>query len=178
MNYMNSLNDQYQDSQLNYNFSEQLRLGYIRKVYGILSTQLLFTVLFTVWGMNSVPLQEFQKRHVEVLLLCLFLTFILPFIIVCFQSSMRKVPYNYITLLVFTIAESYLISYICDTSNRGIVFMATFMTFGLVVSLMLYAMTTKTDFTTQGGMLFVFFCALILFFIFYITTQNKIHIRI
>ena len=35
------------------NFSDDLRLGYVRKVYGILSVQLLVTVLMSIISMSS-----------------------------------------------------------------------------------------------------------------------------
>ena len=43
-----------------------------------------------------------------------------------------------------------------------IVLAAALMTLGITVSLTLYAMTTKTDFTMMGGTLFIFSAAFIL----------------
>lgn len=152
----------------------QMRLGFIKKVYGILSTQLLITVLFTLISMNSVSFKHFQLTTPGMFWFCLILTIVLPCVIVCFQGTMRQVPYNYGILGVFTLAESYLVSFICAMANARMVMMAAFMTFALVVSLTLYAMTTKTDFTMQGGLLFVLGCGMFMFSIFAMFTNNKL----
>jgi hypothetical protein len=66
------------------------------------------------------------------------------------------------------------VSFVCAFANPRLVFMAAFMTFALVLSLTIYAMTTKTDFTTQGGLFFILGCALFMFSIFGLFTNNKI----
>jgi len=162
-----------QEFELTFSFSEILRIGYIKKVYGILSLQLLITLLFTIWTMNSSSLQTFQKEKIGILIICVLLAIILPCVLVCFQTTMRSVPYNYIILFIFTIAESYIVSYFCSVTEPKIVFMAAFETFSLVVSLTIYAFTTKTDFTTKRGMIFVLICAVFMFSIFYFLTSNQ-----
>jgi FtsH-binding integral membrane protein len=152
----------------------EIRLGFIKKVYGILSTQLLITTLFTLLSMTSTQFSKFQMEHIGIVIFCLILTLILPCVIVCFQSTMRKTPNNYIILGTFTLAESYIVSFICSLYNPRVVLMAAFMTFALVASLTIYAMTTKTDFTTQGGLLFVLGCGLFMFSMFAMFTSNKL----
>jgi len=87
---------------------------------------------------------------------------------------MRQTPNNYLVLAGFTLAESYIVSFMCALSNPKLVFMAAFMTFALVISLTLYALTTKSDFTTQGGLLFILGCGFLMFSIFGMFTNNKI----
>ncbi len=154
-----------------------IRLGFIKKVYGILAIQLLITVFFTTISMSSTSFSKFQLQNLGIFWFCLILTIVLPCVIVCFQSAMRQTPYNYGVLFAFTFAESYLVSFICSLTNPKFVFMAAFMTFGLVVALTVYAMTTKTDFTMQGGLFFVLGCGLLMFSLFAMFTNNKlIHI--
>lgn len=155
-------------------FNEQMRMGFIRKVYGILSSQLLITAFFCLISMTNESFKKFQLANISLFYLCLILTIILPCVIVCFQSAMRTYPYNYGVLFTFTLAESYMVSVICSLSNPRLVFMAAFMTFALVLSLTLYAMTTQTDFTMQGGLIFVLGCGVFMFSIFGLFTNNKI----
>jgi len=154
--------------------NESIRLGFIRKVYGILSIQLLITTLFCLIAMISKNVQSFMINNISLAYLMIFLTIILPIAIICFPNTMNKVPINYTILLLFTIAESYLVSFICSFTNPKIVFMAAFMTFALVVTLTIYAFTTSTDMTLNGSILFIGCCCLFLFSFFLIFTNNKL----
>ena len=154
--------------------NQSIRLGFIRKVYGILSIQLLITTILCLIAMISKSFQSFMINNISLAYLMIFLTIILPIIIVCCRDTMSKVPINYIILLLFTFAESYLVSFICSLTNPKIVFMAAFMTFAMVVSLTIYAITTSTDMTLNGSILFIGGCALILFSFFLIFTNNKL----
>ena len=153
--------------------SVELRLGFIRKVYGILTAQLLFTTLLSFIAMESKSYQNFLLNHKGLLTFFFIILIVLPFIIVCFKDLMRTVPQNYIILFIFTFAESYIISFICAFSNHKLVFMASFMTFVICLTLTIYAINTKSDFTTKGGLLFILCAGLFLFSIFGLFTDNK-----
>ena len=149
-----------------------IRLGFIRKVYGILSIQLLITTILCLIAMISKSYQSFLINNISLAYLMIFLTIILPIIIICCPDTMSKVPMNYIILLLFTIAESYLVSFICAFSNPKIVFMAAFMTFAMVISLTIYAITTSTDMTLNSSILFIGCCSLFLFSFFFIFSNH------
>jgi len=153
--------------------STEIRLGFIRKVYGILSAQLLLTCLLSFIAMESKSYQNFLLNHIGLIYFFIFLIIVISFIIQCCSNLMQSVPQNYIILFLFTFAESYLISFICAFSNHKLVFMASFMTFIICLSLTLYAINTKSDFTTKGGILFILCAGLILFSIFGLFTNNK-----
>lgn len=155
-------------------FDKELRKGFITKVYGILSSQLLLTVIFCAISMTNKEFSDYQRTNTFLFILCLILTIIIPIVIICFKSLMSNVPYNYIILFVFTFCESYLVSFICSVSKPELVFMAAFMTLAICISLTIYAFTTTTDFTLQGGSIFLFGCGLMLFSIFGLFTNNNI----
>ncbi len=160
-------------------YESMMRLGFIRKVYGILTSQLVITILFVLLSMNSQLFSNFQKESSGILLLSFILIIICPIVIVCCGGVMSKVPYNYCILGVFTLAESYLVSFICSISDPKLVFMAAIMTGAMTISLSIYAYTTKTDFTMMGGLYFILSCGFILLLFFSLFTQNKfIHILI
>lgn len=157
----------------------EMRLGFIKKVYGILSCQLLFTVAMCALSMTNNTFARFQMQHPGIFILFLILAIVLPCVIVCFQSTMRTVPYNYIILGSFTFAESYLVSYICSVTQPRLVFMAAFMTFGIVISLTVYAFKTETDFTMQGGLIYILSAMVFMLCIFGIFSNNKfLHVLI
>ena len=153
--------------------SIEIRLGFIRKVYGILSAQLLLTSILSFIAMVSKSYQNFLLNHLGLIYFFLFLIIVISIIIQCCSNLMQSVPQNYIILFLFTFAESYVISFICAFSNHKLVFMAAFMTFVMCLSLTLYAINTKSDFTTKGGLLFILCAGLILFSIFGLFTNNK-----
>lgn len=160
-------------------YQETVRMGFIRKVYGILCAQLFITVLMTLASMTSKSFAKYQQESTGMWILCLILVFVLPCVITCCKSVMSRVPHNYIILLVFTLSESYFVSFICSVSNPKIVFMAAIMTLAITVSLTVYAYTTKTDFTIQGGLFFVVGCGMFLLVIFGLFTNNNfLHILI
>ena len=75
----------------------------------------------------------------------------------------RQVPTNYILLGIFTLSESYIVSFICGLTNPEVVLVAAIMTLGITCSLTYYALTTKSDFTMAGATLFIVGMAFALF---------------
>ena len=152
------------------------RVGFIRKVYGILSAQLLLTVLMCVLAMSSTSYFSFMVSGAGLTLLIIscITAFIVSIALVCFRSIGRTVPTNYILLTIFTMCEGYAVSYSCAMTSPRIVFMAATMTLMITISLTIYAMTTKNDFTYCGGMLFI--CGMVMFVvaIFLLFTNNPV----
>ena len=171
---MNDENQEGDEEQLNSEWSNEMRLGFIRKVYGILSFQLLFTFLACSISMSNTKYLQFQISNPGLAYLCIFSTIASSIALVCCRSVARSIPLNYILLGVFTVGESYLVSFICGTTNPNIVLMAAAMTCGVVMALTIYAYTTKTDFTVMGSLMFVIACVMILFSIFMFFTNNKV----
>lgn len=133
----------------------KVRLGFIRKVYLILSAQLLITFFFVLIAFLSDSFQQFQRDNVWLVIVCAVVTLITIYALACYRKIARSVPINYILLLVFTLAESYIVSYIASQYNVDTVLIAAGLTVGMVVGLTLYAIFTKTDFTKCGGILVV-----------------------
>lgn len=163
----------YREEAIKQEINLTIRLGFIRKVYGILSIQLFITTLFCLLAMTSLSLKLFMLNHKGVMLFMLTLVIILPILIVCFPGIMRQVPQNYIILLAFIVGESYFVGYICAYTKPEVVFMAAAMTFVMVLSLTFYAIKTNTDITMQGGLFFILSAALFLFVIFSFFIRNS-----
>lgn len=152
------------------------RIGFIRKVYGVLCCQLLITILFCLAAMYSSSYASFMFSTAGfALLICaVVMTLFIIIALFCFINNARTVPTNYILLFSFTICEAYIVSYSCAVSAREIVFMAAVMTLGITVALTIYAMFTKTDFTYCGGALFIFGMCFLLVGIFLLFTNNAV----
>ena len=90
---------------------QAIRLGFIRKVYGILSLQLAFTVAFSAAAMFYTPLGDFLIAPVWLLIIMVILTIVSLCIIGCCSSVVRTVLTNYIVLGLFTM--SYIVGFTC-----------------------------------------------------------------
>lgn len=150
------------------------RIGFVRKVYSILSVQLAFTVAFSALCMTSKTVQHFILSDIGLGLLAVaaVLSLVVGITLMCYTSIARKVPTNYILLGVFTMAEAYFVGFICMNSEPRLVLMAASMTLGMTFALTVYAFTTKRDFTYAGAALFIAGMALLLLGIFTMFTKN------
>lgn len=141
-------------------FSDKaVRLGFIRKVYSILSAQLALTMAFI--GIFFIPaVSGFARENSWVLWTALALSLVMMFTLVCVPSIRRKSPHNLIFLGLFTVCEGWLVGAICSTYEVQEVLIAVGMTAGVVMALTVFAMQTKIDFTAWGGALL---CVLVVF---------------
>ncbi|CAG0918239.1 unnamed protein product [Notodromas monacha] len=109
-----------------------VRRAFVRKVYGILSVQLLTTLAFIA------------------------VTFLGTYIaLMCCPGVRRKYPTNMIVLAVFTLAMSFMTGAISSVHNTQIVLMAVAITAGVTILVTVVAITTKFDVTGCGMFLFV-----------------------
>lgn len=137
------------------------RLGFVRKVYGILSVQLLFTAIMVYFAQG--PLRGFyytDSGDIRPIAASLFTlaavgSIITSIMVVCYSSLAKTVPTNYILLSIFTACEAYVVSMFTTFFDAEDVILAAFLTFALTATLTLYAFTTKKDFTVYGGLLWI-----------------------
>jgi len=134
--------------------TKQLRLGFIRKVYAILTAQLFITSLFIVFGFNE-SVRQFYLSSTLILYIALFTPFILIIVLICSPKLTRKVPLNYLILGIWTLCEGYLVGFFSSLYDPYSVFLAASLTVTVTFALTLYAFTTEKDFTFLGGLLFV-----------------------
>ena len=143
-----------------------MRLGFIRKVYGILSMQLILTTFMCLISITSPSYASFQKTHPGFIWLSMIGSILILLAICCIPGMSRKVPANYILLFTFTLFEGYMVSAACSMTNPKLVLMAAAMTCAITIALTVYAWTTKTDFTVCGSLLFLSACCLLIMSLF------------
>jgi FtsH-binding integral membrane protein len=133
--------------------TKMMRLGFIRKVYGILSLQLAITIAFM--SLAFVPeIKSFLQNNMTLFWIAMALSLVILLPLVCFKRLARGVPQNYILLLLWTLCESYMLATAVSFYDPHIVMLAGVLTLAVTTSLTVYACTTKTDFTFCGGFLF------------------------
>jgi len=134
------------------NATKEVRMGFVRKVYGILTAQLLLTVAVAA-PIQRMPL-EWISQHVYLMYISMAVTIATICAMSCCQSITRKFPTNYIFLFVFTLFEGVMVGFISAFYTGGSVVMCAGITALIFFGLTAYAWTTKTDFTGFGPYLF------------------------
>uniref|UniRef100_A0A8C9L2E8 Uncharacterized protein n=1 Tax=Panthera tigris altaica TaxID=74533 RepID=A0A8C9L2E8_PANTA len=90
----------------------------------------------------------------------------------CCGNLQRQVPVNYILLGVFTVLQGLLLGAVSVFCNAEEVLWATAATALVTLSLTLFALQTKWDFTMLNGMLFVFLFVLLIYGIFFLFIRS------
>lgn len=152
-----------------------VRLGFIRKVYLILSVQLLITTMFVLLAFLHAPFSEFQKKNVWLVIVASVVTLITVYALGCYKTLARSVPTNYILLTIFTLGQSYSVSFTASFYDPKTVMIAAILTTAIVIALTLYAIFTTSDFTTMGGILIVLLVGLTVGSIVGIFIKNRIY---
>jgi len=146
--------------------TKEIRLGFIKKVYAILTTQLLFTVFFI--GLTFIDsFAKFLINYIAIFYTCCAISFIILIALLCFKKIARKSPVNYILLLVFTLCEAWMVATSAVTYEKNSVLVAGVLTAAVTISLTIYACKTKKDFTYKGGILFAGSCIMLVMGIFF-----------
>ncbi|CAG5130752.1 unnamed protein product [Candidula unifasciata] len=86
-----------------------IRMGFMRKVFGILTAQILVTTIMAALFMVSEPVQEFVQGSHWMLTLSLFGTIGVLFAL---MWKRHETPTNYILLGIFTLMEAYAVGVI------------------------------------------------------------------
>jgi FtsH-binding integral membrane protein len=93
------------------------RIGFIRKVYGIMCTQLILTASMTLLPYLSEGVRQWIVERPGLVLLSAVFGLAISCGLFCVQSLARSVPSNYILMLAFTVCEAYTVTYICAAVN-------------------------------------------------------------
>ncbi|XP_060077292.1 protein lifeguard 1-like [Ylistrum balloti] len=158
----------------NFAFSEKtIRMGFIRKVYGILLCQILVTILFICLFLYAPAVQNFAAVNPWLWYVAIVLTFIMIIALACCPDVRRQSPLNMILLAIFTVCEGFLLGGVAGTYNENAVLMAVGVTAIVTFALTVFAFQTKIDFTMMGGLLFVFLIVLICFGFLCAIIQNE-----
>jgi FtsH-binding integral membrane protein len=183
----NSQNPQYNIEEINnqvdvqnsnefskHSIEETIRIGFIRKVYGIIALQLIITFFCCILTFFK-SVSEFMISNNYLIFICLIIQIALIIIMgcsgLCSSKNLFKIfPYNYIFLILFTLSMGYIVATLCAVVDKTIVLSAIAMTLGITAALTLYAIKTENKFNLMHAFLFTFITMiseLLLFFFFF-----------
>ncbi|XP_058737950.1 protein LIFEGUARD 4-like [Vicia villosa] len=137
--------------------SPELRWGFIRKVYTIVSIQLLFTAGFASLFVFFPPARDFVRYNqfrIVVLIVAVIFTFIFLFAL---SKYYNKHPVNLILLGLYTLCMSVTVGFVCAFAKSMIVLEAALLTGVVVLCLTLYTfwgVKRGQDFSFLGPFLF------------------------
>ncbi|XP_050351761.1 protein lifeguard 1-like isoform X1 [Nymphalis io] len=147
-----------------FDFNEQsIRKSFIRKVYGILMSQLLVTLTFITLFVYHAPTKLWVQRNPYMFWIAFAVVLVTLIAMACCPSVRRTAPMNFIFLGLFTVAESFLLGVTSSMYDSVAVMMAVGLTAAVCLALTLFAFQTKWDFTVMGGALL---CATVILLIF------------
>lgn len=134
---------------------QSIRESFIAKVFGILTYQMVILFIVVFIGFASATLHKWLLTSYFMFYFCFFIALTCVLIPFFDYSLYRKVPHNYIILTVFTLSYSWDISAYTVRFTPSSVLFALGLTTAMVLTLSIYAIFTKKDFTVFGGTLSV-----------------------
>lgn len=127
-----------------------VRQLFIRKVYALLSLQLLSTLVVGFIIKSNSSIQQWCFNNMWLFIVSMVGLF--GFAFGAFWKA-RSYPVNLVLLSAFTLCEAYGIGLTCSLVETDIVIQAVMLTFIIFIGLTLFAFQTKYDFTSwQGAM--------------------------
>lgn len=136
-----------------------IRLGFLRKVYGILSAQLLLTTIVAALFALVGSIQNFLHSNEWILVVFAVASIGLIFAL-AFKS--KEYPTNFILLAAFTLCESVLVGMVVACYTLGSVLEAFGLTCAVTTALTVYTLQSKRDFSAWGAGLFAALWVMIL----------------
>ncbi|XP_017783240.1 PREDICTED: protein lifeguard 4-like [Nicrophorus vespilloides] len=138
--------------------SKNVRMAFIRKVYGLLATQLFLTVIVASVCLFVEPVKNFIRTNDWLMLIALFGSF---GILIALFIKRKETPINLILLAAFTVFEAYTVGVIVSVYSQTLVLEALLLTFAVLAGLTLYTFQTKHDFSSMHSVLIAGLCILI-----------------
>ncbi|XP_045166925.1 protein lifeguard 4-like [Mercenaria mercenaria] len=136
-----------------------IRLGFLRKVYGIVTAQLLLTTLISLCCYINEDFNFFIDKNPWIMLVAFIGTLGTLFAL---MVKRQETPTNYILLAVFTALESLTVGVVVARYDKMVVIEALALTMGVTVALTVYTLQSKRDFSSWGAGLFSCLWVLIL----------------
>ncbi|KAM3605353.1 uncharacterized protein V6R79_024383 [Siganus canaliculatus] len=143
-----------------------VRRGFVRKVFSILTLQLLFTFsVVCVFTFSSVVKAAVQAN------LWAYLSSFIVFVVVaialnCCSSFSRRHPWNLVGLVVVTLSLSYMVGAVASFHDTTAVVITMGITLAISVAIIVFSMQTRYDFTICYGVLLILAVDVMMFGIF------------
>lgn len=130
---------------------ESLRKGFVRKVLVILILQLAISAIaIGVTFIDRPGIKDFLINNRWLLYAAVGVMIVTLLVLMCKRDATRKVPMNYILLIIVTLAMSYILAVIAAFTESDVILFAGGFTVGIVFAVAAYATFTKTDLSRKG----------------------------
>eukprot|EP00927_Polykrikos_kofoidii_P058694 TRINITY_DN5337_c0_g1_i3.p1 TRINITY_DN5337_c0_g1~~TRINITY_DN5337_c0_g1_i3.p1 ORF type:complete len:260 (-),score=43.81 TRINITY_DN5337_c0_g1_i3:30-809(-) len=137
----------------------EVRLHFRRKVYGILSAQMVLTISIASCFMFYKPLLNFATHNLTGRMVQFAIFVPTVCVLCCMSANKNEVPANYVLLSIFTVLISIDIGIVCALFMKAGLGMDIFQAFAITgfvfLSLTAFVSCSKRDFSWMGGFLFV-----------------------
>lgn len=108
-------------------------------MYGILSLQFAITFGFVLLTINYTQIQDFMVANRWLLWTSIAIAVVQGITMGCFSTVTKRVPWNYISLFVFTGVTSFATASICTYVDKETVLIALVLTLTVFVGLTLFS---------------------------------------
>jgi protein lifeguard len=136
---------------------DEERQGFVRKVFGILTAQIGFTVLLCSIVYAVKEIEDWLQDNLWFYFVCLGMTIAISCGLICFKRCARVVPYNYILLFTYTFFESMMVATISSFYEAESVFISAVMALVVFITLTFVACFTSRKPHTLAVMMYVCF---------------------
>lgn len=152
-----SKDDGLADDMIGRKLTSNTRMGFIKKVFGIVATMLTVTAVCVIIPMYNKPVYDYIQDYNASLwltIVCFITLMVCMYALGCYNKIARSVPTNYILLGIFCLCESWLVCIVTTFYEPESVLISAVITAAMTIGLTLYAIFTKTDFTWCTALLF------------------------
>ncbi|XP_034016350.1 glutamate receptor, ionotropic, N-methyl D-aspartate-associated protein 1a (glutamate binding) [Thalassophryne amazonica] len=153
---------------------KSVRQAFIRKVFLVLTAQLLVTFSFVAVFTFVDDTKRFVRLNPWTYYVSYAVFFVSLIVLSCCGDFRRKHPWNLVALSILTLSLSYMVGMIASFYNTETVIMAVGITAVVCFTVVLFSLQSKYDFTSCHGVLFVCLIVLLLFSILCIFIRHKI----
>ncbi|XP_068611981.1 glutamate receptor, ionotropic, N-methyl D-aspartate-associated protein 1b (glutamate binding) [Brachionichthys hirsutus] len=143
--------------------NKNIRRAFIRKVFLVLTAQLMVTFTFVAVFTFVDEIKAFVMVNIWTYFVSYAIFFVSVCVISCCGNFRRRHPWNLVALSILTLSLSYMVGMIASFHDTESVVMAVGITAVVCFSVVLFSLQTKYDFTSCYGVLFVCLIVLILF---------------
>lgn len=131
------------------------RVRHLRNLYFMSVLQLTIVVIVSVLAMKIDDYNDFLAENFFILYIAVVIMALILVMSFFFRSALSQSPLNYFAYFLFTLSFSLFGSYLCISNYYEACFMIIMAGWITAVSLWIYSLTTKCEFTYQGATLFL-----------------------
>ena len=145
---------QYDGEKVLAKLNQEVRLQFVRKVFGIVTIQLLLT--FSICLISTIePLATSLRSYWYLMFFPFTIAMIIYCYLVCHQKLARTHPHNIVSLFVFTLFFGAFLGMVSAFYTTMVIVFAILFTVAASFGLILFATQTRVDFTSNFAYLYI-----------------------